>query len=171
MGAELRRIPPKGPSEIRLFAFGGSTVKGAPVPEVGFVAQIQYWVHRLYPNRNIRVYNFGYPAADTAYVLRQLTRRLDDQPDLVIVETGGNEFFGPHHGRIDRLRDTLRLHFATMRLLGLIGYAMSKSRQGYIMPCQVDVWDQQSASSRGRIAIFHEGLNQIVKLAPGKASR
>ena len=163
MPAELRRIPPKGPSEIRVFAFGGSTVFGAPVPEVAFVAQVQYWLHRLYPNRNIRVYNFGYPAVDTAYVLRQLTRRLDDQPDLVIVATGVNDFFGPHHGRIDRLRYTLRLHFATMRLLGQFDYAMMRSWQGYIMPCQVDVWDQESASYKGRIATFNEELNQIVK--------
>ncbi|MGA2606471.1 MAG: GDSL-type esterase/lipase family protein [Terriglobia bacterium] len=163
MPAELRRIPPKGPSEIRVFAFGGSTVFGAPVPEVAFVAQVQYWLHRLYPNRNIRVYNFGYPAVDTAYVLRQLTRRLDDQPDLVIVASGVNDFFGPHHGRIDRLRDVLRLHFATMRLLGQFDYAMMRSWQGYIMPCQVDVWDQESASYKGRIATFNEELNQIAK--------
>jgi tetratricopeptide (TPR) repeat protein len=31
------------------------------------------------------------------------------------------------------------------------------------MPCQVDVWDQKSASYRGRIATFNEELNQIVK--------
>ena len=147
--AELRRIPPKGPSEIRVFAFGGSTVFGLPVPEVAFVAQMQYWLHRLYPNCNIRIYNLGYPGADTAYVLRQLTRRLDDQPDLVIVATGHNEFFGPHHGRIDRLRFTLRLHFATMRLLDHFVDEMMKYRQGYIMPCQVDVWDQESAYLQG----------------------
>jgi tetratricopeptide (TPR) repeat protein len=163
MPAELRRIPPKGPSEIRVFAFGGSTVFGLPVPEVAFVAQIQYWLHRLYPNRNIRVYNLGSPGEDTAYVLRQLTRRLDDHPDLVIVATGHNEFFGPHHGRIDRLRDTLRLHFATMRLLTHFVDARMKSRQAYVMPCQVDVWDQESASYKSRIATFNEELNQIVK--------
>ncbi len=159
---ELRRVPPKGPSEIRVFAFGGSTVFGGPVPEVAFIAQMAYWLHRLHPNRNIRVYNFGYPGVDTAYVLRQVTRRLDDQPDLVIVATGHNEFFGPHHGRIDRLRDTLRLHFAAMRLLGLLDYAMTRSRRGYIMPCQVDVWDRESAAYKGRIATFNEELNQIV---------
>ncbi len=163
MPAELRRVPPKGPSEIRVFAFGGLTVFGLPVPEVAFVAQMRYWLHRLYPNRNIRVYNFGYPGADTAYVLRQLTRRLDDQPDLVIVASGGNDFFGPHHGRMDRLRFTLRLHFATVRLLDHFVEAMMNYRQGYLMPCQVDVWDQQSAYYKERVATFNEELNQIVK--------
>ena len=162
MRAELRRVPPKGPSEIRVFAFGGLTVFGLMVPKVAFVAQMEYWLHRLYPNRNIRVYNFGYPGVDTAYVLRQLTRRLNDQPDLVIVATGHNEFFGPHHGRIDRLRDTLRLHFATMRLLDHFVEVMMEYRQEYIMPCQVDVWDQESASYKERVATFNEELNQIV---------
>jgi len=57
--ANLRKLPPKGPSELRVFAFGGSTVYGVPVPEVAWVAQIQYWLKRLYPDRDIRVYNFG----------------------------------------------------------------------------------------------------------------
>ena len=166
MPAELKRIPPKGPSEIRVFAFGGSTVFGLPAPPVAFVAQTRYWLRRLYPNRNIRILNFGYPGEDTAYVLRQLTRWLDDQPDLVIVATGHNEFFGPHHGRMDRLRFTLRLHFATMRLLDHFVEAMMNYRQGYIMPCQVDVWDPESAAYKGRIANFNEELNQIVKHAP-----
>ncbi len=163
MSAELRTIPAKGSSEIRVFAFGGSTVFGLPVPEVAFVAQMQYWLHRLYPDRNIRVYNLAYPGVDTAYVLRQLTRRLDDQPDLVIVATGHNEFFGPHHGRIDLIRDTLRLHFAAVRLLETYVEVRTRSRQGYVMPCQVDVWDQQSASYKDRVADFSEELNHIVK--------
>ncbi|MGD0271753.1 MAG: GDSL-type esterase/lipase family protein [Candidatus Sulfotelmatobacter sp.] len=163
MRAKLRTIPPKEPSEIRVFAFGGSTVFGLPVPEVAFVAQMQYWLSRLYPDRNIRVYNLGYPGTDSALVLRQLTRRLDDQPDLVVVQTGGNEFFGPHRGRVDRLRDLLRLHFAAMRLLEHIVDARKRSRQAFVIPCQVDVWDQESASYKGRINDFNEELNLIVK--------
>ncbi len=162
VAAEVRGILPKGPSEIRVFAFGGSTVFGAPVREVAFVAQIQYWLHRLYPNRNIRVYNFGSNAVDAGYVLRQVTRRLDDQPDLVIVETGGNEFFAPNHRQYDHLLRTLHAHFATIRLLGQFRMMM-ESRALYVLPCQVDVWDQESAAYKDRIADFNEELNQIVK--------
>jgi tetratricopeptide (TPR) repeat protein len=165
MPAEQRSIPPKRPDEIRVFAFGGSTVYGAPVPgpEVAFLTQMRFWLHRLYPDRDIRIYNLGYPGMDTAYVLRQLTRRLDDQPDLVIVATGHNEFFGPHHGGVDRLRDTLRVHFATMRVLARLVNRGMKSRKANVMPCQVDNWDQESASYKGRIADFNEELNLIVK--------
>src|SRR5438034_9628799 len=46
----------KAGSELRIFTFGGSTVYGVPVPEVGFVAQLRYWFQRLYPARNIRIY-------------------------------------------------------------------------------------------------------------------
>src|SRR5262245_17821347 len=103
---QLRRLPPKESAELRVFTFGGSTVYGVPVPEVGFAAQLQYWLQNLYPERNIRVYNYGRWGKDTAYVLRQVEHRLDDDPDLVIVITGHNEFFGsPPHGRMDRLQD------------------------------------------------------------------
>jgi len=59
----LRDIPPRSPGELRVFAFGGSTVFGVPVPEVGFVAQLQYWLERRYPDRDIRIYNYGYHAS------------------------------------------------------------------------------------------------------------
>ncbi len=161
--ARLRQLPPKGPLELRVFAFGGSTVFGLPVPEVGFVAQMQYWLRRLYPDRNIQVYNFGSPGMDTAYALRQLTRRLDDQPDLVIVITGHNEFFGPHAGRIDRLRETLRVRFATMRILQLGADRITRSKKRNVMPCLVAPWDRESASFKSRMATFEEEMNLIVR--------
>ena len=140
-------------------------------PEVAYVAQVQYWLHRLYPNRNIRVYNFGAPMVDAGYVLRQLTRWLDDQPDLVIVETGGNEFFAPNHRWYDHLQRTLSAHFATIRLLGQFGSVMMQSRELHVLPCQVDVWDRESAAYKSRIADINVELNQIVKRVHGKASR
>ena len=110
---ELQKLPSKNSAELRVFAFGGSTVYGGPLQNVGFVAQIQYWLPRLYPGRNIRVYNFGWPGVDTTYVLRELTRRLDDQPDVIIAITGHNEFLGPGPvGRVDSIRRMLFSHFA-----------------------------------------------------------
>jgi hypothetical protein len=91
---ELQKLPAKSGSELRVFAFGGSTVYGEPLPKIGFVAEIQFCLSHLYPDHNFRVYNFGWPSVDTTYVLRELTHRLDDRPDLIIVITGHNEFFG-----------------------------------------------------------------------------
>ncbi|MBZ5626839.1 MAG: hypothetical protein LAQ69_50410, partial [Acidobacteriia bacterium] len=158
--AQLRKLPPKGRSELRVFAFGGSTVFGEPAPEVGFVAQMQHWLRSLYPDRDIRVYNFGWPAMDTAYVVQQLTRRIDAQPDLVIVITGHNEFFEPR----DQVREVLTSHLATMRLLQGFFRKIQEPRRRDVMPCQVVPWDREAAYFKRRIANFEQGLNLIVTL-------
>src|SRR5208337_3453350 len=139
--AEHRTLPPKGVSELRVFAFGGSTVYGLPVPELGFVAQLQYWLRRIYPDRDVRIYNFGLPGTDTSDVLKQMTRRLDDHPDLIIVITGHNEFLYPTDAqpdsRLARIRKMLFQHFATVRLLHWRVRRIMASRKDYLMPCQV----------------------------------
>jgi len=163
---EEHKLPPKGISELRVFAFGASTVWGEPVPEVGFVAQMQYWLQRLYPDRNIRIYNFGQPGKDTGYVLNELTRRLDDQPDLMIVVTGGNEFVWwvpATEGRIARARDILSTHFATMRLMQWVMARFTKSREEFLMPCQVQPWDRQSMAFKSRMANFTRNMAHIVE--------
>jgi tetratricopeptide (TPR) repeat protein len=168
---EQHKLPPKGASELRVFAFGASTVWGEPVPEVGFVAQMQYWLQRLYPDRNIRIYNFGQPGKDTGYVLNQLTLRLDDQPDLMIVVTGGNEFVWwvpATEGRIARAREALSAHFATMRLMQWGMARITKSREEFLMPCQVQPWDRQSVAFQNRMATFSRNMGLIVERAQQK---
>lgn len=165
---EQRKLPPKGATELRVFAFGASTVWGEPVPEVGFVSQMQYWLQRLYPDRNILIYNFGQPGKDTGYVLNEVTRRFDDQPDLLIVVTGGNEFVWwvpASEGRIARVRDALSAHFATMRLMQWAMARVTKSREEFLMPCQVQPWDRHSAAFTSRMATFNKNMSLIVEQA------
>ena len=174
--AELRhpeehKLPPKGISELRVFAFGASTVWGEPVPEVGFVAQMQYWLQHLYPDRSIKIYNFGQPGKDTGYVLNELTRRFEDRPDLMIVVTGGNEFVWwvpATEGRIARVRDMLSTHFATMRLMQWVMSRIMKSREEFLMPCQVQPWDRQSVAFKSRMATFTKNMGLIVEQAQQK---
>jgi tetratricopeptide (TPR) repeat protein len=165
---EQHKLPPKDASELRVFAFGASTVWGEPVPEVGFVAQMQYWLQRLYPDRDIKIYNFGQPGKDTGYVLNELTRRFDDKPDLMIVVTGGNEFVWwvpATEGRIARARDMLSTHFATMRLLQWAMARFMKSQEEFLMPCQVQPWDRQSVAFKNRMSTFTRNMGLIVEQA------
>jgi len=161
-----RKLPPKGASELRVFAFGGSTVYGRPVPELAAMAQLRFWLPRLYPDRDIRIFNFGHTGAATSDVLEQVTRRLADQPDLVIVITGGNEFLSPG-ARADgwpaRFHQTLLAHSATLRLLQLREERVMASRKEFVMPCQVAPWDRESAVFVRRMAGFEEDLKVIVQ--------
>src|SRR5215470_16208225 len=162
--ATVRALPPKTPSEFRIFAFGGSTVFGVPVPEVGFVAQLQYWLSRLCPDRHVRIYNYGWWAEDTAYVLRQLLHRLDDHPDLIIVITGHNEFLGsPPKGRIANIQQMLASDFAAVRLVHRGAGLIMKGRESFVMPCEVVPWDRNAAYFKGRMASFENNIKRIVK--------
>ncbi len=158
--AQSQNLPPKSPGELRVFAFGGSTVFGEPAPEVGFVAQMQHWLQVLYPDRNIRIYNFGWPAMDTAYVVQQLTRRIEAQPDLVIVISGHNEFFDPR----DQVREVLTSNLATMRQLQALFRKMQEPKRRDVLPCQVVAWDREAPYFKRRIANYAQGIRLIVEL-------
>lgn len=165
------KLPPKRSSELRVFAFGASTVWGEPVPEIGFVAQMQYWLPRLYPDRDVRVYNFGERGKNTFWVLKELTGRLDDQPDLIIVITGGNEFLSQtseDEERTARMHDVLFSHFATMRLLDRGVRKLMKSRESEAMPCKLEPWDRESEAFQRKIAQFKRAMNLIIE---GKKER
>jgi len=152
-----------------VFTFGGSTVYGQPVPELGFVAQLQYWLRRIYPDRDIRIYNFGVPGANTSYVLEEMTRRLDEHPDLIIVITGHNEFLHPTdaqpNGRLARIREILFRDFATVRVLHWRVQRIMGFRKDYVMPCQVAPWDRKSEAFDRHVAGFEDEMKLIIQRA------
>ena len=163
----LAQLPAaKSASEFRVIVLGGSTVYGVPVPEIAFVAQLRYWIHRLYPERNIGIYNFGYPGATTADVLNHFRTAMGAQPDLIVVITGHNEFIRPDtDSRLDRIRENLERHSATMRAIQNVVTGMMKYRKSTVMPAQVLPRDRQSASFRNKVALFENELNEIVQTA------
>ena len=158
--SQWSKLPPKAIPELRVFAFGGSTVYGVPVPALGFVAQTDYWLQHLYPDHDVRLYNFGWPGMDTCSVLQELTRRLDDQPDLILVMTGHNEFLG---ASTEAGLTTSLSRFATVRILRRGVARITKSKKEYVMPCQVSSWDRESASFKSRTATFERCMNLIVE--------
>ena len=166
---ETRTLPRKGASELRVFLFGGSSVYGVPVPQVAFVAQTRYWLTRLYPNRDIRLYNFAYPSRPTAWVRDQFIRRLQDQPDLMIVISGHNEFLqDPQDTRSADLRQILERHSATMRMVEFATRKFRMQREENVMPAQIQPWDRQSAAYRSRVAAFEGYLNEMISLASAR---
>jgi tetratricopeptide (TPR) repeat protein len=122
---------------------------------------MQYWLQRLYPDRDIRIYNFGWSALDTRFVLDQLTRRLADQPDLIIVITGGNEFLRQDpEGQIAHIQNALSMHVATFRLLEWGIRKVMKPRSP-VVPCQLVPWDRESASFKSKVGAFEKSMNLI----------
>src|SRR3990167_11530987 len=86
---------PKTPDEFRIFVYGGSTVKGLTLPKVGFVSQLEYQLNHVFEGKNIKVFNFGWAGFNSTRIRYIFERTINQNPDLVIIYTGENEFIYP----------------------------------------------------------------------------
>jgi len=80
----------------RVFCLGASTTQGFPYPPyAGFPAILENILSTLHPERKVEVVNCGVTAITSHSVLdmgREILRKY--QPDLLVVYTGHNEFYG-----------------------------------------------------------------------------
>lgn len=86
----------KDESTFRIFCLGASTTQGFPYPPTGaFPAMLQHILSAYFPERNIEVLNCGITAITSFSVLdmeKEILKKY--QPDLLIVYSGHNEFYG-----------------------------------------------------------------------------
>lgn len=88
-------IVPKPKESIRILFVGESTVEGYPYPRnLCSPAFLSAMLKHALPQKNIQVVNLGLTAG-ASYPIWKLTQQaLDYQPDLVVIYTGHNEYFG-----------------------------------------------------------------------------
>jgi tetratricopeptide (TPR) repeat protein len=85
----------KAPGTIRIFALGASSTLGYPYMMNGsFPAMIRDRLRERYPDRTIEMVNLGVTAVTSHTVLDFGLRSLEEDPDLLIVYTGHNEYYG-----------------------------------------------------------------------------
>ncbi len=88
--------PVKTPNSLRVLCLGESSMFGVPF---GFAANIPSLVRKqlrhLYPELDIEVVNLGASAINTNVIREMVPQYLSLAPDLVLVYTGHNEFYGP----------------------------------------------------------------------------
>jgi tetratricopeptide (TPR) repeat protein len=94
---EFSFVMPKPPNTTRIFLCGASAMKGFPQP-VAFSAGsfLQNMLQEFWPDRRIEVINLSTTAVASFPVLDVVTKAVRYAPDLVIVYTGNNEFFGAY---------------------------------------------------------------------------
>lgn len=112
---------PKPADTFRVFLVGGSAIKGYPQPRAfAPSAFLEALLSDAWPDRNVEVINLGTTAVASFPALRMMTDALDHEPDLVVVYSGHNEFFGAYG--VSSLSPVLRsppmiaLQFAARRL-------------------------------------------------------
>lgn len=79
----------------RIFILGGSTVAGFPYYNNGsFPRYLDLWLKELYPQANLEVINLGMTAVNS-FTVREFAREcLSMEPDLLMIYSGHNEFYG-----------------------------------------------------------------------------
>lgn len=87
----------KSPNTFRIFCLGESTMYGYPYPSNATAPRfLRDQLAELFPGRTIEVVNFGIPAVSSAVVLDILKEAVTYQPDLIIIYSGHNEFYGTY---------------------------------------------------------------------------
>jgi len=85
----------KKENAFRIFVLGESSAAGWPyVPNASFPRHLKRKLELLYPENTIEVINCGISAINT-YTLRDFVSGiLEQRPDLIIIYTGHNEYYG-----------------------------------------------------------------------------
>lgn len=85
----------KTDSTFRIFVQGASTVVGFPYYRAGsFPRLLKHRLSQTFPDKNIEVVNTGITAVNS-YTLLDLTDKIiEQQPDVVIIYAGHNEYYG-----------------------------------------------------------------------------
>ena len=90
-------VEPKPANTVRVFLVGESAIQGYPQPRnLGSSAFLQEMLQDAWPDRKVEVINLGTVAVASFPVLGIMTEALAHEPDLVVVYTGHNEFFGTY---------------------------------------------------------------------------
>jgi tetratricopeptide (TPR) repeat protein len=90
-------VDPKPTNTIRVMLVGESAIQGYPQPRhLCSSAFLQLMLQDAWPEHRVEVINLGTTAIASYPVLGILTEALPYQPDLVVIYTGHNEFFGAY---------------------------------------------------------------------------
>ena len=96
-GPEPRRFDlPRPEGVFRIVVVGGSTVLGFPYPpELAFPRQLELLLNRQNTAETFEVFNTGIVAINSFSVADIVKQTVAMEPDLIVVHTGHNEFYGP----------------------------------------------------------------------------
>jgi hypothetical protein len=85
----------KKANAFRIFVLGESSAEGFPYSPMGsFSRYIRRRLELVYPNTPIEVINLGMTAINSYTLLDLLPGVLDQKPDLILIYTGHNEYYG-----------------------------------------------------------------------------
>ena len=86
---------PKPEGALRVVMVGESAIRGFPQPaNLTAASFLQEMLQDLLPDRSIEVINLGTTAIASYPILELGTEALEQEPDVMVIQAGNNEFFG-----------------------------------------------------------------------------
>ena len=117
----------KSKNSFRIFIQGGSTAAGFPYGRWGSLqGMLEQRFKRLYPNKEIEIINTAMAAVNSYTLLDFVDEIIEQQPDLVLIYAGHNEYLGimgvgsAFAAKGGRLATLLHLTFKNWRLYQLL---------------------------------------------------
>ena len=143
-------VEPAPPNRYRVVFVGASTVQGFPHPRrLAAASFLQAMLADAWPEREVEVINLGITSIASFAVAQVVEDMLVLSPDLVVVYTGHNEFYGLYGaGRHQRLQYFLRQLHLTHLVDGLIGGIGTKDKPTDLI---------KMAAARGEVPLHGSG--------------
>jgi tetratricopeptide (TPR) repeat protein len=160
-------LPPRAPGATRVVLLGGSTVRGTPVPELGFAAQLEALLRRRLPGRALEIVNLGQDGSPSAFV-RRLAEHVaaHGEPDALVVLTAHNEFLN-RSGEHSRLREWALDQLPRSAALRVLAARLSPVVVPEPMPARLAPVERGAWFER-RLARYRENLDAIARAAEGR---
>ena len=162
-------LPPKSENEFRIFAYGGSTVNGAPSVQLCFLEQVKFYLEELIPDLEIKIFNFGAGGRPSSAVRRDFEHTIDNRCDAVIILSGHNEFLNPG-SEPHALLISLMGEFAFIRILDYILAPKVREMSGMISTrlSNEGIAEHDSLMFEKKIDRYRNNIMEIAGTARGK---
>lgn len=124
-------VEPASPQRYRVVFAGASTVQGYPHPRrLAAASFLEAMLQDAWPERQVQVLNLGITSIASYAVARVVEDAMALEPDLLVVYSGHNEFYGLYGsgGRYQTLRNRLRYGISGWRTPALLRLLLGAAR-------------------------------------------
>ncbi|MCS5635704.1 MAG: hypothetical protein NZ990_04245 [Myxococcota bacterium] len=156
-------LPPKALGTLRVAVVGGSTVYGTPLPELGFVSQLEFLFKESGSGRAVEVVNRGELASSSDWARRAASHVIaTGKVDALVVLTAHNEFLN-RSGESSWLRGWVWKGMLHSALVRLVTQQAGGTRSA--MPERLNPVDRENPWFQRRLDAYRENLSEIVREA------
>ncbi len=162
----------KSQDTFRIFVQGGSTAAGFPYGRWGSLqGMLEQRFKRLYPNKKIEIINTAMAAVNSYTLLDFVEEIIEQQPDLVLIYAGHNEYLGvmgvgsAFAAKGGRLATLMHLKFKNWRLYQLLQQAYYFAFAPKEQPTKTNKTLMSKVAKEKEIAIgsslYQQGIEQF----------